>query len=42
MTNMLPSFPNVSEDMYWILPRLVDDEGEIETMRNSRFTQAYL
>lgn len=28
MTNMLLSFPKVSEDMYWILARLVDDEGE--------------
>lgn len=42
MTNALPSFPNVSEDVYWILLRLVDDEGEIETMRNSLFSQAYL
>lgn len=42
MTNVLPSFPYVSEDVYWILPRLVHDEGEIETMRNSLFSQAYL
>lgn len=29
---MLPSLPNVSEDMYWILPGLVEAEGESETM----------
>ena len=37
MTNMLPSLPNASEDMYWVLPCLVDDEGEIETIRNRLF-----
>lgn len=42
MTNMLQRFPNTSEDIYWILPHLADDEGENETMRNSLFTQAYL
>lgn len=42
MTNVLPNFLSVSEDMYWILLRLVDDEGAIETMRSSLFSQAYL
>lgn len=42
MTNVLPNFLSVSEDMYWILPRLVDDEGELETMRSSLFSQGYL
>lgn len=42
MTNALPSFLSVSEDMYWILTRPVDDAGEIETMRSSLFSQAYL
>lgn len=42
MTNVLPNFLSVSVDVYWILPRLVDDEGEIETMRSSLFSQAYL
>lgn len=42
MTNVLPNFLSVSEDVYWILPRLVDDEGEVETMRSSLFSQAYL
>lgn len=38
---MLQRFPNTSEDIYWILPHLADDEGENETMRNSLFTQAH-